>query len=59
MQWVTHSVGWVLTVNLLYAGGLGDWRTSTTIPNILRQFNPNLIGFSVGIVKIYVCYVLS
>merc|ERR1712038_1516419 len=29
-------------------GGVGDWRTSTTIPNILRQFNPNLIGFSVG-----------
>ena len=29
-------------------GGAGDWRTVTTLPNLLRQFNPNLIGFSAG-----------
>ena len=40
-----------------FTGGVGDWRTSTTIPNILRQFNPNLIGFSVGTVQIYLCTV--
>lgn len=30
-------------------GGSGNWRTITTLPNLLRQFNPNLIGFSAGI----------
>lgn len=29
-------------------GGAGDWRSVTTLPNLLRQFNPALIGFSVG-----------
>ena len=29
-------------------GGRGTWRRFRTIPNILKEFNSNLIGFSVG-----------
>lgn len=29
-------------------GGQWDWRNSTTLPNILKKFNPNLIGYSTG-----------
>ncbi|XP_059489954.1 phospholipase B1, membrane-associated-like [Neocloeon triangulifer] len=28
-------------------GGDQDWRSVTTIPNLLRMFNPNLIGYAV------------
>lgn len=29
-----------------FAGGQGDWRKFLTIPNILKEFNPNLYGYS-------------
>ncbi|XP_046392037.1 phospholipase B1, membrane-associated-like [Ischnura elegans] len=29
-------------------GGLGTWRTITTMPNILKVFNPKLVGYAVG-----------
>lgn len=29
-----------------YTGGQGDWRKFLTIPNILKEFNPNLYGYS-------------
>ena len=29
-------------------GGSGDWRSFTTVPNLLRQFNPGLRGASTG-----------
>ncbi|KAM7352735.1 phospholipase B1, membrane-associated-like [Cochliomyia hominivorax] len=29
-------------------GGLEDWRTVLTLPNILKVFNPNLYGFATG-----------
>ncbi|CAB3361943.1 Hypothetical predicted protein [Cloeon dipterum] len=29
-------------------GGDGSWRSVLTLPNILRQFNPELVGFSTG-----------
>lgn len=27
-------------------GGEGSWRQYLTIPNILKEFNPNLVGYS-------------
>ncbi|XP_056640507.1 phospholipase B1, membrane-associated-like [Diorhabda sublineata] len=30
------------------AGGEGTWREFLTLPNILKEFNPNLKGFSLG-----------
>ena len=32
----------------LFLGGDEDWRTVLTVPNILREFNPRLVGFSTG-----------
>ena len=29
-------------------GGLGDWRTVTSFPNLLQNFNPGIIGYSTG-----------
>ncbi|KAG8235660.1 hypothetical protein J437_LFUL016033 [Ladona fulva] len=29
-------------------GGIGSWRSFTTIPNILKVFNPKLVGHAVG-----------
>ena len=29
-------------------GGAEDWKSVTTIPNLIKQFNPNVLGFSVG-----------
>lgn len=29
-----------------YTGGQGDWRKFLTIPNILKEYNPNLYGYS-------------
>ncbi|XP_055693017.1 phospholipase B1, membrane-associated-like [Lutzomyia longipalpis] len=29
-------------------GGQWDWHNSTTLPNILRAFNPKLFGYSIG-----------
>ncbi|KAL7740716.1 hypothetical protein ACLKA6_000080 [Drosophila palustris] len=29
-------------------GGLGDWRTYLTLPNILKVFNPQLYGYATG-----------
>lgn len=34
------------------AGGVGTWRDYLTLPNILKQFNPYLYGFSSGITKV-------
>ncbi|EEB19893.1 phospholipase B, plb1, putative [Pediculus humanus corporis] len=31
-----------------YIGGQGNWREFLTLPNILKEFNPNLIGYSLG-----------
>ena len=30
-------------------GGLESWRTVTTLPNILKVFNPNIVGGSVNV----------
>ncbi|KAJ9576070.1 hypothetical protein L9F63_007035 [Diploptera punctata] len=30
------------------AGGQGSWRKYLTLPNILKEFNPNLLGYSNG-----------
>ena len=30
-------------------GGAGDWRTVTTIPNLIKMFNPGVQGFSLGL----------
>ncbi|XP_046416826.1 phospholipase B1, membrane-associated-like isoform X1 [Neodiprion fabricii] len=30
------------------AGGQGDWRQFLTLPNIMKEFNPNLTGYSTG-----------
>lgn len=32
----------------LIAGGQETWRQYLTLPNILKEFNPNLIGYSTG-----------
>ncbi|XP_076172661.1 phospholipase B1, membrane-associated isoform X2 [Ptiloglossa arizonensis] len=29
-------------------GGEGTWRTYLTLPNILKEYNPNLMGYSLG-----------
>lgn len=29
-------------------GGQWDWRNSTTLPNILKVYNPKLVGYSTG-----------
>lgn len=29
-------------------GGQASWRKYLTLPNILKEFNPSLIGFSTG-----------
>ncbi|XP_076397697.1 phospholipase B1, membrane-associated-like isoform X2 [Megachile rotundata] len=29
-------------------GGQGNWRTYLTVPNILKEYNPNLIGYGLG-----------
>ncbi|XP_017798889.1 PREDICTED: phospholipase B1, membrane-associated-like [Habropoda laboriosa] len=29
-------------------GGQGTWRTYLTLPNILKEFNPNLVGYALG-----------
>lgn len=29
-------------------GGKSDWRKFVTLPNILKEFNPKLIGFATG-----------
>ncbi|XP_076389005.1 phospholipase B1, membrane-associated-like isoform X2 [Megachile rotundata] len=34
-------------------GGQGNWRTFLTLPNILKEFNPNLLGYSRGDSLIY------
>ncbi|EEB19895.1 phospholipase B, plb1, putative [Pediculus humanus corporis] len=31
-----------------YIGGQSNWREFLTLPNILKEFNPNLIGYSLG-----------
>jgi hypothetical protein len=32
----------------LSTGGYGDWREYLTLPNILRVFNPHIVGYSTG-----------
>jgi hypothetical protein len=32
----------------LILGGQGDWRQHLTLPNILKEYNANLTGFSLG-----------
>lgn len=29
-------------------GGQGDWRSHLTLPNIIKEFNPNLFGYSLS-----------
>lgn len=38
-----HCVNFVLI-----SGGESTWRTYLTLPNILKEFNPGLKGYSVG-----------
>lgn len=33
---------------MFVTGGEGTWRQFLTLPNILKMFNPNLTGYSVG-----------
>ena len=35
-------------LTFLLSGGDGNWRTTLTLPNILKEFNPRLKGFSTG-----------
>ena len=37
-----------ITLQILSSGGQGTWREFVTLPNILKEFNPNLKGFSTG-----------
>lgn len=42
---------WLFRVNKLnkiIQGGEGTWREFLTLPNILKEFNPNLKGYSTG-----------
>lgn len=32
----------------LFIGGQGTWRKFLTLPNILKEFNPKLIGYALG-----------
>lgn len=32
----------------IFTGGEGTWREYLTLPNILKEFNPNLTGYSTG-----------
>lgn len=32
----------------MFSGGDATWREYLTLPNILKEFNPNLKGFSTG-----------
>lgn len=34
--------------NSFLMGGEADWRKFLTVPNLLKEFNPNLIGYSLG-----------
>ena len=34
---------------MIILGGDDTWRKITTLPNILKEFNPNLIGYSKGV----------
>ena len=53
LQWVKFFK--LVTTNIFFqfSGGSGDWRSVTTIPNILKQFNPNVIGFSAGFIFLF------
>lgn len=31
-----------------YLGGQGSWRTYVTLPNIIKEFNPHLLGYALG-----------
>jgi hypothetical protein len=33
---------------IIFLGGQGTWREFLTVPNILKNFNPNLTGYSLG-----------
>lgn len=32
----------------MFLGGHGTWRDTLTLPNILKEFNPKLFGYSLG-----------
>lgn len=32
----------------MFVGGQGSWRDFLTLPNIIKIFNPNLLGYSLG-----------
>lgn len=38
----------VLVYTNFLLGGLGNWRQYLTLPNILKEFNKNLTGYSTG-----------
>lgn len=33
---------------MVNSGGQGTWREYFTLPNILKEFNPKLVGYSLG-----------
>lgn len=33
---------------IFFSGGQGNWRKYLTLPNILKEFNPKLVGYSLG-----------
>ena len=35
----------------MFTGGRGTWQKFTTLPNILKNFNPNLVGMSLATTK--------
>lgn len=35
-----------ISQRILFPGGEGSWRKFLTLPNILKLFNPKLVGFS-------------
>lgn len=47
IEFVTPSILHVC-INHFFPGGLGTWRQYLTLPNILKEFNKNLTGYSTG-----------
>lgn len=43
-----HSQIIIILLSSIILGGQGSWREFLTLPNILKIFNPNLIGYALG-----------
>ena len=45
---IVLPTNFIIVSECFFAGGDEDWKSVFTIPNILREFNPRLIGTSAG-----------